>query len=60
MPILGAFAESEDYLRDLRANVPVGRRAEPEEIAYLVAFLASAEADYLTGQVISPNGGEVI
>ena len=59
-PILGAFAESEDYLRDLKANVPAGRRAEPEEVAYLVAFLASAEADYLTGQVISPNGGEVI
>ena len=59
-PILGAFAESEAYQRDLKANVPAGRRAEPEEIAYLVAFLASAEADYLTGQIISPNGGEVI
>lgn len=59
-PILGAYAETEAYQRDLEANVPLGRRAEPEEIAYLVAFLASAEADYLTGQVISPNGGEVI
>jgi 3-oxoacyl-[acyl-carrier protein] reductase len=59
-PILGAFAETEAYQRDLKAMVPLGRRAEPEEIAYLVAFLASSEADYLTGQVISPNGGEVI
>jgi 3-oxoacyl-[acyl-carrier protein] reductase len=59
-PLLGAFADTEEYQRDLQANVPLGRRAEPEEIAYLVAFLASAEADYLTGQVISPNGGEVI
>lgn len=59
-PLLGAFADTEEYLRDLKANVPLGRRAEPEEIAYLVAFLASSEADYLTGQVISPNGGEVI
>jgi 3-oxoacyl-[acyl-carrier protein] reductase len=59
-PILGDFADTEAYQRDLKANVPAGRRAEPEEIAYLVAFLASSEADYLTGQVISPNGGEVI
>jgi 3-oxoacyl-[acyl-carrier protein] reductase len=59
-PLLGDFADTPEYLRDLKANVPLGRRAEPEEIAYLVAFLASSEADYLTGQVISPNGGEVI
>jgi 3-oxoacyl-[acyl-carrier protein] reductase len=59
-PLLGAFADTPEYQRDLKTNVPLGRRAEPEEIAYLVAFLASAEADYLTGQVISPNGGEVI
>jgi len=59
-PILGAYAQTEAYRRDLKANVPAGRRAEPEEIAYLVAFLASNEADYLTGQVVSPNGGEVI
>ena len=36
------------------------RWAEPEEIAYAVAFLASSEADFLTGQVISPNGGDPI
>lgn len=59
-PLLGEYAKTEAYRLDLQANVPLGRRAEPEEIAYLVAFLASAEADYLTGQVISPNGGEVI
>lgn len=59
-PLLGAYAQTEEYLRDLQRNVPLGRRAEPEEIAYLVAFLASSESDYLTGQIISPNGGEVI
>lgn len=36
------------------------RWAEPEEIAYTVAFLASPEADFITGQVISPNGGDPI
>jgi len=36
------------------------RWAEPIEIAYCVAFLASVEAGYLTGQVLSPNGGDPI
>ena len=34
--------------------------AEPEEITAVVLFLASQEASFITGQVISPNGGEVI
>lgn len=59
-PILGDVADSETYRKDLLAQVPAGRRAEPEEIAYLVAFLASDESDFITGQIISPNGGEVI
>jgi NAD(P)-dependent dehydrogenase (short-subunit alcohol dehydrogenase family) len=33
------------------------RWAQPKEIAYAVAFLASAEADFMTGQVLCPNGG---
>jgi 3-oxoacyl-[acyl-carrier protein] reductase len=55
-PILGDVADSEAYRKDLLAQVPAGRRAEPEEIAYLVAFLASDESDFITGQIISPNG----
>lgn len=42
------------------ARVPLGRYAEPREVSYTVAFLASSEADFITGQVISPNGGETI
>ena len=40
--------------------VPLRRYAEPHEISYAVVFLASAESDFITGQVISPNGGEAI
>ena len=39
---------------------PWKRYATPEDIAYAIAFLASDDADFITGQVISPNGGAVI
>jgi 3-oxoacyl-[acyl-carrier protein] reductase len=37
--------------------VPLGRKATPEEIAYAVAFLASNQAEYITGQVLGVDGG---
>ena len=42
---------------ELKKQVPVGRFGEPTEIAALVGFLASPEAAYITGDVISINGG---
>jgi 3-oxoacyl-[acyl-carrier protein] reductase len=43
------------------ANLNLLKRwAEPTEIAYAVAFLASIEASYMTGQVLCPNGGDPI
>ncbi len=41
----------------LKAQIPMNRFGEPEEIASLVAFLASDEAAYITGECISINGG---
>ena len=41
-------------------RTPLKRFAQPEEIAALISFLAEPEADYLTGQILSPNGGLVI
>jgi 3-oxoacyl-[acyl-carrier protein] reductase len=37
--------------------VPLGRKATPEEIGYAVAFLASDQAEYITGQVLGVDGG---
>ncbi|TDR77800.1 3-oxoacyl-ACP reductase FabG [Paludibacterium purpuratum] len=39
--------------------VPMNRVGKPEEVASLVAFLASKEASYITGQIISINGGMI-
>ncbi|MBR3979730.1 MAG: 3-oxoacyl-ACP reductase FabG [Bacteroidales bacterium] len=41
----------------LTQNIPAGRFGKPEEVAALVSFLAGKESAYLTGQVISINGG---
>ncbi|WP_458094985.1 3-oxoacyl-ACP reductase FabG [Roseomonas sp. WA12] len=41
----------------IRAMVPARRAGKPEEVAELVAFLASDRAGYITGQVVSINGG---
>ena len=47
-----------DKIKDeVKARVPVRRLGEPEDIADLVAYLASPSASYLTGQIIAVDGG---
>ncbi len=57
-PMLDAM--DEDFQQQILRRTPLKRFAHPEEIAALVRFLASPEADFFTGQVLSPNGGLVI
>ena len=45
---------------DLNASVPLGRIAEPEDIADVVVFLASEQARYLCGALIEANGGKPV
>lgn len=41
-------------------NTPLGRAGQPVEIAHAYVFLGSDESSYITGQVIHPNGGEIV
>jgi 3-oxoacyl-[acyl-carrier protein] reductase len=50
---------NKDEIASLQEEIPAGRLAQPDEIASLVYFLALPESGYITGQVISPNGGWV-
>jgi 3-oxoacyl-[acyl-carrier protein] reductase len=45
-----------NYLR----NIPLGTIGSPEDIAYAVAFLASDEARYITGEILDVNGGQLM
>ena len=57
-PMLEAMDES--FREQTLRRTPLKRFATPQEIAALVVFLASPDADFFTGQVLSPNGGLVI
>ena len=43
--------------KELKGMIPVQRFGHPEEVAHAVAFLASPESGYITGVVLSVNGG---
>ena len=50
-------ALSDDQQKSLTAQIPLGRLGEPADIAYAVAYLASPQAAYVTGQELHVNGG---
>lgn len=51
---------SQEDLEEIRSEIPLGIFGKPEHIADSVAFLASEQSEYITGQVIAVNGGMVI
>ena len=51
---------SAEEVADFGNDVPMGRAGQPEEVAPSFVFLASDDASYMTGQVLHPNGGEMV
>lgn len=51
---------TEETLKQLEEETPLGRIGTPEDIAGMLSYLISPQADFITGQVLSPNGGLVI
>lgn len=49
-----------DTIEQLKQDTPLGKIGTPSDIAHLALFLASEKANFITGQIISPNGGMVI
>ncbi len=46
-----------DHEEEVKKKIPVGRVAEPEEVARVIYFLASDDSSYITGEVVTVNGG---
>ncbi len=59
-PLLSSAGMTDEMLKELLTQIPIGRLGKPREIASLVAYLATDDAAFMVGQVISPNGGQVI
>jgi meso-butanediol dehydrogenase / (S,S)-butanediol dehydrogenase / diacetyl reductase len=53
----GLLTDSTDVLEMMSSQVPLGRASIPDDVAGLAAFLASADANYMTGQAVNIDGG---
>jgi NAD(P)-dependent dehydrogenase (short-subunit alcohol dehydrogenase family) len=58
-PLIPASFESEE-VATFGSDVPMQRAGQPEEVAPSFVFLASSDSSYMTGQMLHPNGGEVV
>ncbi len=56
-PVVNRMQAEPAWAAEVLRDIPAGRAGEPEEIAAAVAFLASEEAAYITGQTLSVGGG---
>jgi NAD(P)-dependent dehydrogenase (short-subunit alcohol dehydrogenase family) len=54
----GGMFTWDDLVRRVLPSIPLGRLGYPEDVAKVITFLASDEADYMTGQAINITGGQ--
>jgi len=58
-PLIAATFPAKEVAK-FGSDVPMGRAGEPEEVAPSYVFLASDDSSYMTGQILHPNGGEIV
>jgi NAD(P)-dependent dehydrogenase (short-subunit alcohol dehydrogenase family) len=58
-PLNAGLMAAEELMRPIHAKIPLGRGADPEEIAGTAIFLASGASRFMTGSVIVIDGGEL-
>jgi NAD(P)-dependent dehydrogenase (short-subunit alcohol dehydrogenase family) len=56
--MLNRFTGTAEAKASLAAKVPLGRVGEPDEIASAVVFAASDQASFMTGQILTVDGGK--
>lgn len=58
-PLIPATFDAE-HVAQFGKKVPMGRAGQPDEVGPCFVFLASDDASYMTGQILHPNGGEIV
>ena len=56
----GVIKKKGEFIESFSSGILKGRPSTPEDMAGIAAFLASADSDYITGQVIMADGGMVL
>jgi NAD(P)-dependent dehydrogenase (short-subunit alcohol dehydrogenase family) len=56
--MLNRFAGTDEVKARLAAGVPLGRVARPEEITEAIAFIVSDKASFITGRIVTADGGK--
>ena len=58
-PLIPATFDAK-HVAEFGSDVPMGRAGQPDEVGPCFVFLASSDSSYITGQVLHPNGGEIV